>query len=325
MKPTILICGLGSIGVRHVSNLLKIGFDQLFLVTKRTDFPPNWPQFPVFDSLEKALESDSFSHAFICTPTAQHVSNLEKIVSAGILRIYLEKPVSHSWEGIEKIINTVKSDQKIVLGFDLRLDPGLLMVRKLIVSEKFGRPLSATSFVGQYLPDWRPLEDYRNGSSALKSKGGGVLLDLVHEFDYLFWLLGKARRIAGIYQNNPELGIETEDLADVLIHFESGAQATIHLDYHQRKLERFCLFTCTKGSIRWDLANRKVDWVDQYGNTGVMDFSSTERNDRFIFILKAFMEMEKNENLASFDEGLESLKMVLAAKKSSETHTFVSL
>lgn len=325
MKTSILVCGVGSIGARHVSNLFSLGFDSLTLVTKRTHFPANWPQVRVVENLDMALSMGSFSHAFICTPTSQHIDELKKILQSDIKKIYLEKPVSDSWDGMDEILGLVTSDHKIAIGYDLRFDPGLNQVKDLLDSGRFGKVLSATAFVGQYLPDWRPSEDYRKGSSALKSKGGGVLLDLVHEFDYLYWLLGKGKCIAGLYQNNLEMEIETEDLADVLIQFDSGANATIHLDYHQRALERFCLLTCTQGSIRWDLANKKVKWVDEAGKKEIIDFSTSERNDRFILILKAFMEDGEVSKLATFQDGIESLKMVLAAKKSSETHTFVKL
>lgn len=316
---------MGSIGARHVSNLLSLGVECISLVTKRSDFPENWPRLEVFEKLDSALAARRFSHALICTPTSQHKEELEALIKAGVDNIYLEKPIGHSIDGFEELAQKRGENQKIIVGYDLRFDPGLNFVRELITSGRFGRILSANAFVGQYLPDWRPYEDYRKGSSALKAKGGGVLLDLVHEFDYLYWLLGRATSVGAFYQQNPELDIETEDLADVLIKFESGATATVHLDYHQRILERFCLITGTQGTIRWDLAQRKVKWVDSSGQVGETDFGDSERNDRFMSILTAFLSDVDDGRMATFEDGIASLKMVLAAKKSSESHTFVTL
>jgi len=323
--PKILVCGLGSIGSRHVSNLLALGYDDLTLVTRRREFPQNWAKLEIFDRLDAALLSKQYSHALICTPTSQHMGELKAILRSGIAAIYLEKPISHSLVGLEEILELKDNRQKIVVGYDLRFDPGITFVRQLITSGNLGRILSANSFVGQYLPDWRPYEDYKKGSSALRAKGGGVLLDLAHEFDYLYWLMGKSVRIGAFYHQNPELDIETEDLADVLLLFESGATATLHLDYHQRKLERFCLITGTRGTIRWDLATKRVEWTDETRQSREMDFSTSERNDRFISIMKAFLSGRDDERLASFEDGVASLKMVMAAKKSSESHTFVEL
>ena len=42
-----------------------------------------------------------------------------------------------------------------------------------------------------FLPSWRKNIDYQSSVSAKKSLGGGVLLELSHEIDYLIWLIGK--------------------------------------------------------------------------------------------------------------------------------------
>lgn len=321
----IVVVGVGSIGSRHINNLLSLGFMDIELVTKRSIFPETWPRFKTHDSVQNAVKSKSFTHALICTPTAQHIKDLQEVIKFEINSIFLEKPISHNAEGLDDIVRNLGKDQKIWLGYDLRFDPGLLLVKSLIQEGKIGRILSVNAFVGQFLPNWRPHEDYRKGSSALKAKGGGVLLDLVHEFDYLYWLLGKVKSIASLYQNTGVLEIETEDMADVLLSFESGIQGSLHLDYHQRKLIRYCIFTGSKGSIKWDLSEKKVSLTLENEQSRIWDFSKEERNNRFIQIMESFMGLKEKNPLATFEEGIESLKMVLAAKKSSETHTFVSI
>ncbi|WP_026952143.1 Gfo/Idh/MocA family protein [Algoriphagus mannitolivorans] len=323
--PKVLVIGIGSIGARHVNNLLNLGYGNITLVTRRKDFSKDWPELTVFESLESALAQGEFTHAVISSPTSRHITDLNLVLKAGIKYVFLEKPLSHSWENVDEVIQQISPEHKISLGFDLRFDPGLMKVQELIRSGVIGPVFSAVAFVGQYLPDWRPHEDYRLGSSAKISAGGGVLLDLVHEFDYLHWLLGKAKMIGAFYQNSHSLEIETEDLADVLIKFESGAQATVHLDYLQKKLVRYCHLTGAGGIIRWDLAQRMVCITKINGEEKTWDFSQHERNDRFVKIIKAFIENTQEENLASLPDGLSSLKMVLAAKKSSETSTFVHL
>lgn len=322
-KIHVLVIGLGSIGLRHAANLLQLGINKLTLVSKRTDLPNEFIPFERFSTLEQALVKETYSHAVICSETTRHIRDLHQVIKAGIHHIYLEKPISHNEEGVEEILGILKADQQVYLGFDLRFDKGLVYIHDLIRSNNFGKILSAQSFVGQYLPDWRPHEDYRKGSSALRSKGGGVLLDLVHEFDYLYWLLGKVDRLAGVYQQNPILEIETEDIADIVMSFRSGASATLHLDYHQKKLIRHCIFTFESGTAVWNLAERNVRLVDKSGVETTYDYFSQERNDRFLKAIKEFLE--NPGNLATYSDGIESLKMVLGAKKSFENFTFVQL
>lgn len=322
-KIHVLVIGLGSIGLRHASNLLQLGVSKLTLVTKRTDLPNEFIPFQRFSSLENALEEETYTHAVICSETTRHIHDLTQVIRAGIPQIYLEKPISHNEVGVEEILELLKEDQQVYLGFDLRFDKGLVYIHDLVGSNSFGKLLSAQSFVGQYLPDWRPHEDYRKGSSALKSKGGGVLLDLVHEFDFLYWLLGKVDRLAGVYQKNSILEIETEDIADVVMYFRSGTSATLHLDYHQKKLIRHCIFTFESGTATWDLTQRNVKLVNHSRVETTYDYFFQERNDRFLEVMKEFIE--NPENLATYSDGIESLKMVLGVKKSFENFTFVQL
>lgn len=314
----IILKGFGSIGKRHCANLIHLGFKDIVIISSKVDLGEDFEDIIVYSHLKEALDKHQFTHGFICSPTAFHIDDLKAFLDAGIPSIYLEKPISHNLEGIASILGALKPNTKIVVGFDLHFDPGLIKVKELLDSKLLGFSYSANAFVGQYLPDWRPYEDHRKGMSASKEKGGGVMLDLVHEFDYLRWLLGNPRKIVSFYQNNPQLEIETEDLADVLIQFENGSNASIHLDYHQRKLIRYCIITCEKGTIKWDLAEKKVVVTHHNDSFQEYDFSNFDRNDRYIKIASAFMTNADDWRLTSFNEGLISLKMVLDSKRSSE-------
>lgn len=258
-------------------------------------------------------------------PTAIHLTQLTQLVEAKVPKIYLEKPVSHDLEGLAPLREARAAGIEILVGFDLRFDPGLIKVRQLLDENSIGKVYSANAFVGQYLPDWRPYEDHRKGMSALIEKGGGVMLDLIHEFDYLIWLMGKAASVSALYQQNPELEIETEDTADVLIKFSSGASGSIHLDYHQRRLIRNCIFTGSLGTVIWDLAARTVTLHRADKQSEVFDFSEYERNDRYLDIVRAFMSPDSDERICTFEQGLESLQLVVASKHSSQSNTILKL
>ena len=243
-----------------------------------------------------------------------------------VQNIYLEKPAAHdkgSLQYLKSLIN--KTQNRIVVGYDLHFDPGMQKIKELITSETTGKPVSINATVGQYLPDWRPQEDYTKGMSASISKGGGVMLDLIHEFDYLYWLMGTAKSIAGHYVHSGALNIQTEDVAEVLLKFENGIIGTIHLDYLQPQLVRNCTITCTSGTIFWDMGLSEVKWINRQKETNEFSYTGFERNERFKQIMQAFLEDKNDDRLTNLEQGLESLKMVLAAKHSSENNVFVNL
>jgi predicted dehydrogenase len=322
----ILVIGIGSIGKRHINNLISLGYNNIVLVSRLGNVGENFKYFPCYNHTKLAIDNHQITHAFVCTPTSKHLIDLTILVKNNIQNIYLEKPVSHNFEGIDELISVSKNFKRFVVGFDLHFDPGLNKVRQLILDKNIGNILSANAFVGQYLPDWRPHEDYRKGMSASIEKGGGVLLDLVHEFDYIRWFFGTPTRLASLVQHNKSLEIETEDLADVLIAFENNCTATIHLDYHQKKLVRNCIITGTNGTIKWDLAASQVDWIDNDKQEHQFSYKDFDRNDRYVSIVKAFMnENEFDDRLVNLDDALVSLKMVIATKKAAKTNSFIDL
>jgi predicted dehydrogenase len=322
----ILLVGLGSIGKRHLRNIIGIGYNEVDAVSRSGILPDEFAHLQVYKTIEEAITQNSYGAAVICVPTAQHIDAFRQLVQAKIQLIYLEKPVSHDYAGIDDIVELLeKNGNKVVVGFDMHYDLGLLKVKQLLDSGTIGNLLSANAQVGQYLPDWRPHEDYSKGMSAKKQTGGGVMLDLVHEFDYLYWLIGEARTIASFNKNSGALQIETEDIAEVMLRFKNGVLGTIHLDYLQQKLVRNCLFTGSDGSITWNLAESKVSWINKNKEEQVFTYKDYERNDRFIGIMKAFLNNENDTRLTSFQHGLASLRMVLAAKYSSEHNVFVQM
>jgi predicted dehydrogenase len=322
----IVLIGPGSIGQRHIRNILELDYTDISVVSRSAVLPAEFASLPVFTSIEQALEKSSFDAGIICTPTSSHSSAIIALLKARIPNIYIEKPVSDSLDKIADIIALSKTyTNNIVVGFDLHFDRGLQKVKELLSEAVIGKVVSINAQVGQYLPDWRPHEDYRNGMSAKKITGGGVMLDLVHEFDYLLWLIGSVKNVACQNTNTGALEIETEDVCDVLLRFDNNATGTIHLDYLQQKLVRNCLITGFNGSIQWNLAESKVSWIDGFKKEYEFNYKGFERNERFKEIIKAFLENKGDIRLTDLTKGIESLKLVVAAKESAEKNIFVEM
>ena len=322
----ILLIGFGSIGKRHLVNLVHLGYRDIDVVTSKISLPEPFNQHTVYKSLENALANVAYETAIICTPTSYHTPAILQLLKANIYRIYIEKPISHSLNGIDEVSSLAGSyANKIVVGFDLHFDQGLQKVKALLAENVIGNIVSINAQVGQYLPDWRPTEDYRQGMSAKIATGGGVMLDLVHEFDYVTCLAGPVKTVAALYKNSGSLGIETEDIAEVLLQFDNGAVGTIHLDYLQHSLVRNCLITGSEGSIQWNLATNTVDWMNHKKEAFNYDYKGFDRNDRFIEIMKCFLDDVPDARLTNLAAGIKSLQLVLAAKKSCETQQFINM
>jgi predicted dehydrogenase len=100
------------------------------------------------------------------------------------------------------------------------------------VNEAIGRPISARSHWGEYLPAWHPWEDYRDSYSARADLGGGVVLTLCHPFDYLRWFFSEIESLSAETARSDALGLNVEDFAEAILAFKDGPYASVHLDYN---------------------------------------------------------------------------------------------
>lgn len=325
--PRILIAGLGSIGSRHLSNLMQLGVEDIMLLRTKNEPAVNAPHLPVFTDLQSALQQLPDA-VIISNPTSHHLDVALTVVKAGC-HFFVEKPLSHSWRGVEELINTARQKQSIgMVGFDMHFDPGLQKVRQFLIEGIIGRVTSIQAQVGQYLPDWHPWEDYRNGVSAQIETGGGVILDLIHEIDYVTWLIGDVSEVMSMNGHVSTLDIQTEDTAAILMRFANNTIGTVNLDYIQRTPSRSCRIIGEEGTISWDLMNQNVTWfLAKDKKWHEFSYTGFQRNDRFIAEMKHFLDCldGKSKPEVNLENGSRSLKIALAAKESNKTGKAVIL
>lgn len=329
-EKKILIIGIGSIGLRHLKNLLNLGYKDISLVRRNGIIHPQYPNLPTYSSINNACKKTNYDYAFISTPTAIHYQNLIELAQNNISNIYIEKPITNTLreaKEVQKIF--LEKETNIVVGFDLRFDLGLNKVKSLITKEIIGSICSFQVEVGQYLPDWRPNEDYRKGMSAKKSLGGGVMLDLIHEFDYINWLLGPIESVFGKNDKISNLEIETEDVSVNILQTRKGVLGIVYLDYLQKKLSRECKIVGNDGVIIWNYKEAKVKWITHGSNTWKQfKYKQVERNDRFISIIKAFMEspmLGRDERLSNIKTAIDALALVEKSKLSNIENKLLDL
>lgn len=318
-----LICGLGSIGRRHVTNLVALGEQDLVYLRsgKSTIELDDLPDMPVEHDIHEALDRWNPQAVVISTPTALHLDTAIPSARRGC-HLLLEKPISHSHKYLDEMSRQVRKGQgKVLVGYQFRYHPGLIKIKELLSDKAIGAPFYVQAHWGEYLPNWHPWEDYRESYSSRLDLGGGVLLTLNHPFDYLRWLMGEVSSLSAEVNQEDYLNIEVDQAADVLLRFETGVIGHVHLDYVQRPPSHKLIISGREGSIHWDSTRGGVD-IYRSGNkewkrwSGPKDF---ERNVLFLEEMRHFIAVTQGEEepRCTFDDGVHALDISLSALRSS--------
>jgi len=320
----VLIAGLGSIGRRHLRNLIALGRKDIVLYrTHRSTMPEEeLPAVVVETDLQRALDYQPDA-VIVANPTAMHLDIAIPFAKSGS-SILLEKPVSNNLERVEKLRLAVKQGGgRILVGFQFRYHPGL------IKDGAIGKPLSVHCEWGEYLPGWHPWEDYRKSYSAREDLGGGVVLTLCHPLDYLRWLMGEISELWAFTGKVSDLEIGVEDVAEIGLHFVNGAVGNLHLDYFRRPGEHRFEIIGTGGMIEWRNATgaarlyraTREDWES------FLPPQRFERNNLFIAEMKHFLDVveKKAEPICTLDDGVRALQLALAVHESGRTKKLVQV
>jgi predicted dehydrogenase len=330
-RGQFLVIGCGSIGKRHIKNLRELGVADIIAFDVRADRRSDVTStlgIETVETLAAAWERRP-DVAFITAPTSLHVS----VAYEAALRhchLFIEKPLSNSWMDVEQLLAVVKQRDLITLvGCNMRFHPGLMTVKKLLDRQAVGRVISARVEFGQYLPDWHPSEDYRQSYSARRDLGGGVILDVIHEIDYVRWLLGEVAGATCVAGKLSRLEIDTEDTAAILLGFESGALAEVHLDYIQRTHRRTCQIIGEDGSIHWDFFSGQVHWYlpNKEEPEVLNNPAAWEPNQMYLDEMKHYLRCLAREEKPALDafEAARVLQIALAAKESAREHRWIDL
>lgn len=326
----ILVVGLGSIGRRHLQNLSAMGIRQLAVVTKNRCRLPidTLPPFLSFEHLDLALAWRPDA-VFVCNPTALHLETALEAARAGC-HLFLEKPVSHTFEGLDELAELVeKQGLKVQVGFQFRSYPVFQKIKKVVERGDIGRVVSAHAHWGEYLPGWHPWEDYRASYSAREDLGGGVVLTLCHPFDYLRWMLGEAEVVSAIGGQLSDLETNTEDAALVSMRYESGAVGSVYLDYVSKPAKHTLQIIGTRGRIEWDadFGSAKIYTDNSSGFDTISPGKYFERNEMFLAEVADFLDCIKNNRAPACDlhDGIRALEIAVAAKSFLEKQEKVTL
>ena len=326
-----LISGLGSVGRRHLGNLVALGQTDIILhrTGKGTLSDDDLGGYPTESELNQALARWSPDAVIVSNPTAFHLGIAIPAAEAGC-SILLEKPISHNMDNVDDLQSALETGGgKILVGFQYRFHPGLQHVEHLLRQEMIGNPIGVRAHWGEYLPGWHPWEDYRESYSARRDLGGGVLLTLCHPFDYLRWLLGEVISLTAMTGKFGNLDLDVEDTAAVLLTFRDDTFGMVSLDYNQQPASHSIEITGTRGSIHWDNATGTVKWwtAEKQEWESFSPPKEFERNTLFLEEMRHFIDVVRGkvEPLCTLEDGIRALKIILAAKHSASESCKVDL
>ncbi len=286
-----LFLGLGSIGQRHLR--LWKGMAGARALALRSGFGPpmSTDSYEPVSSVAEAAAAGA-TVAFICNPTSLHIDSALQCAACS-MDLFIEKPIGNRRNGWEELKTLVRQRQLVTyVGYVLRFHPVVRRVKELLVSGRLGRIYSSSACTGSYLPAWRAASDYRHGYSARKDLGGGVLLDLSHEIDYLTWLFGPIRTMSGQLAQVSDLEIGTEDHADVLVQFETGVQGSVHLDYYRRPACRDLEVVGTQGILWADLLHGELEL--SLNGTTIKEMHVVDQDRLYTMQLEYFLKCLRN-------------------------------
>ncbi len=328
MTARILIVGLGSIGKRHLS-LCRELFPQseIMVLHHKSCNLVDCPSDFCTSSMNSA-ERFAPNFAIICNPSVFHKKIAMKLANKGV-HLLIEKPICDNLRDAKEVLELAgKNGVVLQVGYNLRFLKSLQKFKDVIYSCRIGRVTSVQSDVGQFLPDWRPNSDWRSSVSANSKFGGGALLELSHEFDYLSWIFGEVKNVIGVMNKQSNFNLDVEDTVNAILEFKnstppqtSGAPviAAVTLDFVRRTSSRSCIARGENGTLIWDAIKSEVNLKLPDGSFEVIFKDVTDRNFSYLEQLKSFTYAISNQNRDSsiLNNGMEALSIVEAIRLSN--------
>ncbi len=320
--------GCGSIGVRHAVNAARLASVSVADIDARRAAETAQAVGVSFRaSVAEGLAARP-SAVVIATPHTTHLALASAALDAGA-DVLIEKPLAASLDGVGELVARVERERRRAhVVCNMRFHPAVAALRRAL--PRIGRPLFARAHYGNYLPDMRPGADYRALYCARAEAGGGVILDAIHEIDYLGWLFGPVEYVVAEAARLGTLEIDVEDYAALTLAHRGGVRSEIHLDYLQRSKRRGCEIAGTAGTLVWTSEGRDPENCSVRfrppGNgpwESLVEDPALDTLAPYVELMQRFLTGE-SEDLLDLRGAAEDLAVALAARRAAATHTAAS-
>ena len=316
-KKYFLVCGTGSIGQRHIENLISL--KQKIVIwrekkKKNLELKKRFPGIKYFDDLNTALK---FCNAvIICNSTNKHINILKSAIKLK-KHFYIEKPISNRIEDLKKINLTPKNIIGEV-GYQFRSHPNLIFLKKKL-REKNSKIFSYRFAMGHNLKFWRKNHNFLESYTSDVNKGGGALFELIHQVDLAIWLFGPVKKITGYRSKVSKLKIKADDLSNLILIHKNGIAGQIQLDMISPIYRCEAEIVTNKEILLWSYKEGKIIQKTKKRDKIIHKLNkSFKRNDLFINSMKHFIDRvykKKKIPLCDLKEGSKSLIAINSINK----------
>jgi predicted dehydrogenase len=327
----ILVVGSGSAGKRHARNLAALGCAVSCVdprADRRQELAEETPVASEFDSVENALSgSEQFHGVVVASPPAFHVDQAIAALDTN-LPVLLEKPVSPDATSARKLARACNSSgTPLLLGYTWRWWPPLRHAKAKLESGSIGNLRHIRFTMSAHLADWHPWERYQDFFMSNQELGGGALLDESHWIDLALWFFGMPRSVYARIEKISDLEIDADDNVDMILEFDDGLRATLHLDLFGRPHEKSILFVGEQGSCRWTESPNCVAFSGEQADGWDETLFECERNDMFMSVAEEFLGVLDGKRLptCTIEDGVRVLDVIEAARRSHEDGQCISL
>jgi inositol 2-dehydrogenase len=273
------------------------------------------------------IDDQAVDAIVIVTPTHVH---REHVITAAAKKkpTFCEKPPALSLaEVIEMKTAVQQSGVFFQMGFMRRFDPGYAAAKKQIEAGRIGQPLV---FKATSRDPFRPSLEYANPASS-----GGMLIDMgIHDFDLARWFMGDVKTVSAIGATiaYPELATVGDiDNAIASLTFTSGKLGVV--DLTRSGIYGYDIATeilGLEGTIRIGYLRETPIMVMTRANGvshDVVPYFMERFRDAYTNQLQNFAQnvLQNKPAPITIDDGLEALRVGVAATRAQQTGTTVTV
>ena len=342
-KIKIAVVGTGLMGIQHIKAIKKSKIADLHSVvdiSKKAHNLAKKYKIPLYKNINVLLNNKNFDAVIIATPNQLHEKHTIGFLKSKI-PVLLEKPISDNIKSAVKIIKSSKKNKTpLLIGYHRRHNSIVTKVKNIIKSKKLGKIVSANVLCWLYKH-----KKYFNEKWRTRKGGGPLGINLVHDIDMMCYLLGKVIFVQAITSNKIRK-FKVEDTAIVNLTFNSGALCTLNISdsivspwsyeltagenpVYPITNQSAYYIGGTKGSVQFPNLKKWYYKKERSWWNKILIKEEEIKNDEDTLInqINHFSDviLKKTNPKVNGDDGLNSLKIFEAIKKSSKSGKIIKI